>query len=228
MDSVFTARPTSSAVGRCWAFPTLRGADGGDGPAALHFDWAGLPLEAPAAAAAWGRGEAYIRPEDIKLLYPDRPVITVVPTTRCRHRGGSASRARERTLTVALAAECREVEGMACAELAYTSCPCSRATVQLSLRKEKIAGAAAAGRHDPPTMKRARGRTPCRPGGPTVAEHARAAAGRQAMAVPWVRHSDRHPRGLIGLGGAEFRLPVLAGPLGYAARKAVPLNLASA
>ena len=32
--------------------------------------------------------------------------------------------------------------------------------------------------------------------------------------------------GLIGLGGAEFRLPVLAGPLGYATRKAVPLNLA--
>lgn len=31
--------------------------------------------------------------------------------------------------------------------------------------------------------------------------------------------------GLIGLGGAEFRLPVLAGPLGYSARKAVPLNL---
>jgi uncharacterized membrane protein YfcA len=32
--------------------------------------------------------------------------------------------------------------------------------------------------------------------------------------------------GLIGLGGAEFRLPVLAGPLGYSPRKAVPLNLA--
>ena len=32
--------------------------------------------------------------------------------------------------------------------------------------------------------------------------------------------------GLIGLGGAEFRLPVLAGPLGYTVRKAVPLNLA--
>ncbi|MGH2403190.1 MAG: sulfite exporter TauE/SafE family protein, partial [bacterium] len=30
--------------------------------------------------------------------------------------------------------------------------------------------------------------------------------------------------GLIGLGGAEFRLPVLAGPLGYSAREAVPLN----
>jgi len=32
--------------------------------------------------------------------------------------------------------------------------------------------------------------------------------------------------GLIGLGGAEFRLPVLAGPLGYSARRALPLNLA--
>jgi uncharacterized membrane protein YfcA len=32
--------------------------------------------------------------------------------------------------------------------------------------------------------------------------------------------------GLIGLGGAEFRLPVLVGPLGYAPRRAVPLNLA--
>lgn len=32
--------------------------------------------------------------------------------------------------------------------------------------------------------------------------------------------------GLIGLGGAEFRLPVLVGPLRYAAHKAVPLNLA--
>lgn len=32
--------------------------------------------------------------------------------------------------------------------------------------------------------------------------------------------------GLIGLGGAEFRLPVLAGVLGYSVRQAVPLNLA--
>jgi len=31
---------------------------------------------------------------------------------------------------------------------------------------------------------------------------------------------------LLGLGGAEFRLPVLAGPLRYAPRVAVPLNLA--
>lgn len=32
--------------------------------------------------------------------------------------------------------------------------------------------------------------------------------------------------GLIGLGGAEFRLPILAGPLKYTPRQAVPLNLA--
>jgi uncharacterized membrane protein YfcA len=32
--------------------------------------------------------------------------------------------------------------------------------------------------------------------------------------------------GLIGLGGAEFRLPVLVGPLGHPPRRAVPLNLA--
>ena len=32
--------------------------------------------------------------------------------------------------------------------------------------------------------------------------------------------------GLIGLGGAEFSLPVIAGPLGYTVRQAVPLNLA--
>lgn len=32
--------------------------------------------------------------------------------------------------------------------------------------------------------------------------------------------------GLIGLGGAEFRLPVLVGPLRYSARQAVPINLA--
>lgn len=32
--------------------------------------------------------------------------------------------------------------------------------------------------------------------------------------------------GLIGLGGAEFRLPVLAGVLGYPVRQAIPLNLA--
>lgn len=33
--------------------------------------------------------------------------------------------------------------------------------------------------------------------------------------------------GLIGLGGAEFRLPLLVGPLSYSTRRAVPINLAT-
>jgi uncharacterized membrane protein YfcA len=32
--------------------------------------------------------------------------------------------------------------------------------------------------------------------------------------------------GLLGLGGAEFRLPLLVGLFGYALRQAIPLNLA--
>jgi uncharacterized membrane protein YfcA len=47
---------------------------------------------------------------------------------------------------------------------------------------------------------------------------------------PWVAFLFAVPiallGGLIGLGGAEFRLPVLRGPLGYLAKEAVPLNLA--
>lgn len=59
------------------------------------------------------------------------------------------------------------------------------------------------------------------------------------MTLPVAREDDHTPLlafafavpiailgGLIGLGGAEFRLPVLAGPLGYRAHRAVPLNLA--
>lgn len=50
------------------------------------------------------------------------------------------------------------------------------------------------------------------------------------MRRPWIAFLYSVPiglvGGLIGLGGAEFRLPVLAGPLGYSAKQAVPLNLA--
>ncbi|MFH7244792.1 MAG: sulfite exporter TauE/SafE family protein [Spirulina sp.] len=47
---------------------------------------------------------------------------------------------------------------------------------------------------------------------------------------PWLAFAWAVPisllGGLMGLGGAEFRLPVLGGPLGYLAKQAVPLNLA--
>ena len=53
---------------------------------------------------------------------------------------------------------------------------------------------------------------------------------RKLNSRPWIAFLFAVPiatlGGLIGLGGAEFRLPVLRGPLGYSAKQAVPLNLA--
>jgi molybdate transport system ATP-binding protein len=48
-------------------------------PEALHLDWSGLSIEAPPRPADIGAEViAYIRPEEVKLLYPDRPVSRVV------------------------------------------------------------------------------------------------------------------------------------------------------
>ena len=45
----------------------------------LLLDWDGLQLVAPPQAIADGsRVTAYIRPEDVKILYPDRPVVDAV------------------------------------------------------------------------------------------------------------------------------------------------------
>ncbi len=47
---------------------------------------------------------------------------------------------------------------------------------------------------------------------------------------PWIAFTFSVPiailGGLIGLGGAEYRLPVLKGPMHYSAKQAVPVNLA--
>jgi molybdate transport system ATP-binding protein len=45
------------------------------GAAALVLDWDGLRLEALPQPAAGGTVTAYIRPEDVKVLYPDRPLM---------------------------------------------------------------------------------------------------------------------------------------------------------
>ncbi len=48
-------------------------------PEHLLLDWAGLQVEAPPQPAAVGSEvTAYIRPEDIKILYPDRPLMGAV------------------------------------------------------------------------------------------------------------------------------------------------------
>jgi molybdate transport system ATP-binding protein len=45
----------------------------------LGLDWAGLSLIAPPQALPLGAEvTAYIRPEDVKILYPDRPVVEAV------------------------------------------------------------------------------------------------------------------------------------------------------
>lgn len=45
----------------------------------LLLDWDGLPLLAPPQALPLGAEvTAYIRPEDVKILYPDRPVVEAV------------------------------------------------------------------------------------------------------------------------------------------------------
>jgi molybdate transport system ATP-binding protein len=48
-------------------------------PEGLLLDWHGLPLEAPPQMANVGDTiTAYIRPEDVKILYPDRPLTSAV------------------------------------------------------------------------------------------------------------------------------------------------------
>ena len=134
-------RPASAAVAALLGIRNLFVARvAASGPEGLALDWDGLRLEAPPQPAAVGATvTAYIRPEDIKVLYPDRPVMRAV-----RHNQvlgtvvASRRQAHARTLTVALAANGREVEvaapGYAYAELALLP----GEPVRLSLRKEAL------------------------------------------------------------------------------------------
>jgi molybdate transport system ATP-binding protein len=54
---------------------------------ALLLDWDGLPLEAPPAMLPPGAAlTAYIRPEEVKVLYPGRPLSEAVRRNRVRAR----------------------------------------------------------------------------------------------------------------------------------------------
>jgi molybdate transport system ATP-binding protein len=54
---------------------------------ALVLDWQGLRLEAPPAPLAAGASvTAYIRPEEVKVLYPDRPLSEAVRRNRVQGR----------------------------------------------------------------------------------------------------------------------------------------------
>jgi molybdate transport system ATP-binding protein len=72
--------PASPRVAEVMGIPNLFGAQvltaDADG---LLLDWDGLQLVAPPQVIPTGsRVTAYIRPEDVKILYPDRPVVDAV------------------------------------------------------------------------------------------------------------------------------------------------------
>jgi molybdate transport system ATP-binding protein len=79
LDDVFT-RPTNQRVLDILGIPNAISARVVEAsPAQLLLDWDGLILAAPPLDLAPGSAvTAYIRPEDIRLIYPDRPLNRVV------------------------------------------------------------------------------------------------------------------------------------------------------
>jgi molybdate transport system ATP-binding protein len=109
------------------------------GPEGTVLDWHGLQLSAPPHAFAVGRTvTAYIQPEDIKILYPDRPVMDAVQHNVVAGRiVESSPRPGMRQLRVCLA-NGHEIEVR---HPAYTYRPLSLQPgeeVRLSLRKEAL------------------------------------------------------------------------------------------
>ena len=108
-------------------------------PESLLLDWDGLRLRAPHQAAALeGEVAVYIRPEDIKLIYPDRPVTRAVAHNQVTGRIRAHLRqAGHQTLRVSLEND-SEVEvrfpGYAYIRLSLDE----GAPVRLALRKDSL------------------------------------------------------------------------------------------
>lgn len=74
IDEVFRRPATSQAAAILGVRNLFRARVIEASPEGLLLDWYGLPLDAPPQMAVAGDTvTAYIRPEDIKILYPDRP-----------------------------------------------------------------------------------------------------------------------------------------------------------
>lgn len=105
----------------------------------LLLDWDGLPIEAPPQTVTVGDTvNAYIRPEDVKILYPDRPLTSAV---RRNQVSGmiihSRSQSSFQSLRVSLPNR-REIE-VRFPTYAYTPLHLTAgAAVLLSLRKEGV------------------------------------------------------------------------------------------
>jgi len=108
-------------------------------PAGLFLDWEGLRLEAPLQPISVGeRVTAYIRPEDVKVLYPNRPVTSAVSHNQVDGKVvGKQPHSNFQTLRVALP-NGHEVEVRF---PTYTYTPLSLTPgeeIRLSLRKEGL------------------------------------------------------------------------------------------
>jgi molybdate transport system ATP-binding protein len=72
-------RPATKAVAEIMGSRNLLRARVPGTGTTTRLDWDGLVLEAPPSSAPVGAGAtAYIRPEDVKLIYPDRPLAPSV------------------------------------------------------------------------------------------------------------------------------------------------------
>jgi len=108
--------------------------------AAVHFDWDGLLLElGPHGRLAAGEAAtAYIRPEDVKVVYPDRPLSDAVSRnvfegTVTAHRESAAAR-----VLLVLLPNGREIE-VRFPLLSYTPLPLGvGARVRIALRREGL------------------------------------------------------------------------------------------
>jgi molybdate transport system ATP-binding protein len=139
LDDVFT-RPANRRVLDILGIPNVMSARVVESsPAQLLLDWDGLLLAAPPVDLAPGAEvTAYIRPEDIRLIYPERPLSREVAQNHLR--GTVVERRPGRhvhQLQVALPDGQRlEVVYLASAYTTLTLTP--GAPVQLALRKESI------------------------------------------------------------------------------------------
>ncbi len=104
----------------------------------LLLDWHGLRLSAPPQPAQPGRALAYIRPEEVKLLYSDRPVSSSVAQNRFTatvERSARGAAFRELTLRLPNG---REIE-LRSPLLSYGPMNLTPgASVEVALRKEAI------------------------------------------------------------------------------------------
>ncbi|ABU58260.1 ABC transporter ATP-binding protein [Roseiflexus castenholzii] len=139
IEDVFT-RPANSQVLTILGIPNaIRARVTRTGPSGALLDWDGIALEAPPLDASPGaQVVAYIRPEDIRLIYPDRPLSRVVGTN---HLDGIVAERRLgrhiHHLRVALP-DGRQIEAVypASSYASMNLTPGGR--VRLALRKESI------------------------------------------------------------------------------------------